>query len=165
MSAPLQELDAYPEPYLPPTSRPDATILDFRQPDTADQAVFIPEASAPVVTEEIEAATHRVKAAEHIAWVARNAVSAKIEKEPIAPWSHPLKTWRYERQLAQLQARRDDVATHLQQMQLALATLEYGNEYAPDGWLTEKPTQHPGTGLLRQAAMDYLKTLVKAKLA
>lgn len=166
MAAPLRTLAVEQHPDLSSTN-PEATILAFPQPDTTGQAVFSSEAvEAPDVDPRVRDAQQRIQAAEHVAWVACNAVAAQLEKEPEAPLSHPIKTWRYERRLDQLRARKDNVAGRLQELRLALANLEYGgDEYAPEVWVPEAPAPRPRTNLLRQAASAHLKTWIKTKLA
>ena len=142
--------------------------MAFPQPDTTTgQAVFVPEdAILPASNAEVVLAAQKVKAAEHLAYIARNAVSAQHGREPAVPLKHPVQTWRYERQLAHLQARKDAVVTHLQTLELALANLQYAPaEYAPAAWLPESPTIHPRAALLRGAATGYLKRWLKAKVA
>jgi len=146
----------------------DATVLAFPQPDTTTgQAVFVPEDVAlPASDAEVVAAAQKVKAAEHLAYIARNAVSAQHGREPTMPLKHPVQTWRYERQLARLQARKDAVVTHLQTVELALANLQYAPiEYAPAAWLPAESSVHPKAALLRDAATGYLKRWLKAKVA
>jgi len=166
MAEPLRTLagEYYPEP---PALTADATILAFPQPDTTSQAVFVSESDiTPDVNLDVAAAMQRVKAAEHVARIVCGAVSAQLHKEPHSPLSHPLRTWRYERRLIQLQTRKDIVTARLQQAQLALATLQYGRgEYAPDVWQAEEAVAHSGTGLLRRAIADHLISWVKAGLA
>lgn len=186
MAAPnrIPDVDYFAEPPLPEALRQDATILAFPQPeDIAPQAVFVPADMLPPGAPEDLTLPQFVMALQARAERARDGLSAVIANEPRRvpkgradglaqneftnlP-SYILGCWRYSRNYAREERRKDTATRGLQRAEWAARLSGVADSFLlePSSFQPEAPVRHPHDAYLRHIAASGLKHWLKARLA